>query len=214
MSYFIDFESMTLDELKALILSTDLVPSRLLLKEQIDENFEKISSMDIYRADILIKILKNKKKLEIFSNESGINQQYLILLIRELSGYLNTENKWKDFDMLPDSLIASLLQMNISNTKKYFEKYYADSSCLDPFGKDTLDMLLALSDLSRIRWVNHTFACVLYKLGYHCVKEVSTADPYTLFEEVNAYNHTYKLYKGTIGLRDMERCIHAAKQLK
>ncbi len=213
MSYNIDFESMTLNALKTLIISTDLVPSRLMLLEFIDEHFEKISSMGIKTADSLIMILKNKKKLEEFSNETGIDQEYLILLIREFNGYLKQANKWKNFDLLPDSLIYSLAQMKISDTKQYYEAYYANSDCLSPFKKDTLDLLLSLADLSRIRWVNHTFASVLYNIGYLSANDVSSAGAHTLFDEVNEYNHNHKLYKGTIGLRDMERVIHAAKQL-
>jgi hypothetical protein len=71
--------------------------------------------------------------------------------------------------------------------------------------------LLKLSDLTRIQWVNSTFAHVLIAAGFDTVEKVSKAYPEDLFTKVALKNEEMKLYKGKIGLNDMKLCIEAAK---
>ncbi len=68
-------------------------------------------------------------------------------------------------------------------------------------------------DLSRIKWVNHTFANVLYEAGYDTVEKVAKADPAVLYETIKALNEKRQLYKGHIGKNDMQLCIEFANDV-
>jgi len=72
-------------------------------------------------------------------------------------------------------------------------------------------MATKLIDLSRIRWVNHTFAFVLYESGYNTAEKVATADPEKLYEKVKKLNDERKFFPAHIGLTDMKRCVEAAQ---
>jgi hypothetical protein len=74
-------------------------------------------------------------------------------------------------------------------------------------------MLTKLADLSRIRWVNHTFACVLYKIGYDTAEKIAASDAQILYETVKQYNDANAVYKAHISVRDMKMCIDSAKLL-
>ena len=74
-------------------------------------------------------------------------------------------------------------------------------------------MLTKLTDLSRIRWVNHTFAYVLLETGYDTAKKVSNANYQELYETVKQLNERQKIYNAHIGIRDMKMCIESAKGL-
>jgi len=73
--------------------------------------------------------------------------------------------------------------------------------------------LLKLSDLTRIQWVNTTFARVLFAAGFDTVEKVSKASHEDLYNKVALKNEAMKLYKGKIGLNDMKLCIEAAKYI-
>lgn len=68
-------------------------------------------------------------------------------------------------------------------------------------------------DLSRIRWVNHTFAYVLYEAGYDTTEKVANANYKELYEVIKQLNKERKFHPAHIGLRDMKRCVEAAKGL-
>ena len=73
--------------------------------------------------------------------------------------------------------------------------------------------LTKLTDLSRIRWVNHTFAFVLLEAGYDTVEKVANSDYKELYEKVKKLNEERNLYKGHIGLHDMKLCVEAAQDV-
>ena len=79
--------------------------------------------------------------------------------------------------------------------------------------KNELLRITKLVDLSRIRWVNHTFAYVLYEVGYDRVEKVAGADYKDLHDKINRLNQERKLYKAHIGLHDMKLCVEAAKMV-
>ncbi|MCG8307034.1 MAG: DUF4332 domain-containing protein [Cytophagales bacterium] len=79
--------------------------------------------------------------------------------------------------------------------------------------KIELMKLTKLTDLSRIRWVNHTFAYVLLEAGYDTAEKVANADPQVLYETVKQLNKEREIYNAHIGVRDMKMCIDAANGL-
>ena len=73
--------------------------------------------------------------------------------------------------------------------------------------------LTKLTDLSRIRWVNHTFAYVLLESGYDTTEKVANADYKKLYETIKQLNDDRKIYNAHIGERDMKMIIDFAQQL-
>lgn len=80
-------------------------------------------------------------------------------------------------------------------------------------GIDEIEILrlTKLTDLSRIRWVNHTFAYVLFESSYDTVEKVANADNSELYEKVRKLNEERKIYKGNVGLHDIKLCVDSAK---
>jgi uncharacterized radical SAM superfamily protein len=74
--------------------------------------------------------------------------------------------------------------------------------------------LAKLTDLSRIRWVNHTFAYVLLETGYDTAEKVANADYQELYKAVKQLNEEREIYNAHIGVRDMKMVVEAAKDLK
>jgi len=87
MGYYIDLKIISIDEYKEILKASDLLPSRLILKDNIDSNFDLIKNQKVQNVDELLNLLKNKKKLQDFSRQSGLHDDYLMILIREIKRY-------------------------------------------------------------------------------------------------------------------------------
>ena len=72
MGYYIDLASISMDEYEETLKSADLLPSRMILKENIDDVFENIKTQKIKNLDELRTALKSKKKLQDFFVDAGV----------------------------------------------------------------------------------------------------------------------------------------------
>ena len=218
MGYYIDLEKISLEKYKDILKSADLLPGRMILKDNIDNNFELLKQQDVLNIAGLIERLKNKKKLQDFSIQSGLDENYLTVLIRELKSYRQTPNKLKDFPNITETVILKLEKIGIKNTLQLYEKVTTSESrnelCKQTgIDKEIVLTLTRLTDLSRIRWVNHTFAYVLLEANYDTTEKVAKADYKELYETVKQLNSEKNLYKGQIGLHDMKLCVESAKDI-
>lgn len=218
MGYYIDLKNISLDEYKEILKSADLLPSRMILKTNIDEIFSIIQTQEIENVDELQKVLRNKIKLQDFSQKSGIEENYLKILIRETNSYRQSPNKIKDFPGLSENVIVKLENLGIKNTLHLFDKILTSQrrkelSNQTGISEKEILRLAKLTDLSRIRWVNHTFAYVLLEAGYDTAEKIACADYKKLYEKVRRLNEEREIYKGHIGLHDMKLCVEAAKDV-
>lgn len=218
MGYYIDLKSIGIDEYKEILKASDLLPGRLILKDNIDKNFDLIKKQTVQNVDELLNMLKNKKKLQNFSRQSGICEDYLTILIREIKSYRQNPNKIKDFPDISGNTVLKMENIGIKNTLQLFDKILTSKDRIEISRQTGIDKnevlkITKLTDLSRIRWVNHTFAYVLLEAKYDTVERVANADYKELYEIVKQLNEVRKLYKGHIGLHDMKLCVEAAKNV-
>jgi len=218
MGYYIDLKSLNIDQYKNILKSADLLPSRMILKNNIDDIFNAIKKQKIENLEELQATLKNKTKLQGFSNISGIEEGYLKILIREIKSYRQSPNKIEDFPGISENVILKLKNIGIKNTLQIYDKILTLQSRKQlsnqiEISENEILRLTKLTDLSRIRWVNHTFAYVLLKAGYDTAEKVADADCTELYEKVKKLNAEREIYKGHIGLHDMTLCVEAAKDV-
>ena len=190
----------------------------MILKTNIDEIFSIIQTQEIENVDELQKVLRNKIKLQDFSQKSGIEENYLKILIRETNSYRQSPNKIKDFPGLSENVIVKLENLGIKNTLHLFDHILTyqrriELSNQTGISEKEILRLAKLTDLSRIRWVNHTFAYVLLEAGYDTAEKIACADYKKLYENVRGLNEEREIYKGHIGLHDMKLCVEAAKDV-
>lgn len=218
MGYYIDLQKISLAQYKEMLASTDLIPSWMPLRDDLKETLHTLKKHGVQNLAELLEALKNKGKLQEFSAKSGLSEAYLALLKRMVSGYRPKPNRIKDFPGLDQDVVLTLEGLGIKNTFQLFDHLKTPEarqlfSGETEFDKDTVLRLTRLTDLSRIRWVNHTFAYVLLEAGYRSVEEVVDAHPQKLYETIKQLNSETNFYKAHIGLRDMKRCIEAAQRV-
>lgn len=218
MGYYIDLINISIGKYRNILKSADLLPSRLILKDDIDGVFNVIKKQQIKNVDELQNVLKNKNKVQDFSKKSGIPEDYLKILIREIKSYRQKPNNIKDFPGIAENVILQLKNFGIINTLQIFDKILTPQSRNEisnqtGISENEIIKLAKLTDLSRIRWVNHTFAYVLLEAGYDTAEKVADADYKELYEKVKKLNEEREIYKAHIGLHDMKLCVDAAKDV-
>ena len=218
MGYYLDFSQISLNQYINILRKADLVPSRRILLEDINSNFAKLEALGLSTLGKVFNALKTKAKLLDTVKDSGLDEDYLTILIREVKSTRPKPNRIKDFPSMSPDVAQRLSDLGIRNTKHFYENCLSAGKRQALAESTQIDIKLVnditqLSDLSRIKWVNHTFAYMLLETGYESVTDVAGASADRLHEDINRINQEKNFYKGHIGLRDIKRCIESAKLL-
>jgi hypothetical protein len=218
MGFYVDLMKISLDDYREILMNADLLPSRMLLKDNIDAKFDLLKKQQIETVDDLRAILKNKKRLHGISEKTGISIDYLKVLIREVNSYRQKPIMLNDIPGVTDDTIKRLNELNIRNALHLYERVLSEENRRQ-LSKETgvteseILRITRIIDLSRIRWVNHTFAYVLLEAGYDSPKKVAEADYNELYSTVKRMNEEREIYKGHIGLHDMKLTVAAAQDV-
>ncbi len=218
MTYTIDLHNITLDDYQTVLQTADLLPSRRVLHENTEEIFSVLKAQGLATLADLQAALRTKSKLQQFAQKSGLDEEYLKILIREVNSLQPKPNQLADFPDTPAEVVEKLAALGIKNTLHLYDRVLTPADRAALAGEAGVDegailRLAKLTDLSRIRWVNHTFAYVLFEAGYDTSAKVAKADPAQLYKDVKALNEVREIYKGQIGLHDMALCVNAAKDV-
>lgn len=218
MGYSIDLKNISIDKYKEILKSSELIPSWKDLEKDIDKNLNIIKKKNIKNLDELLIALKDKDRIREFSKQSGLPENYLAVLKRVVNGYRRKPNRIKDFPCISENIVHKLEKIGIKNTMRLYGEVLTSAKRNElsrkiGLGDNEIMVLTKLTDLSRIRWVNHTFAYVLLEAGYDTAKKVASTDYQELYETVKQLNKEREIYNAHIGVRDMKMVVNAAKML-
>jgi len=218
MGYHIDLKNMSIEAYKEILKTKTLIPSWKVLENDIDKNLSILKTNHINNLDELLLALKDKGKIQEFSRQSGLPENYLAVLKRVVKGYRPKPNRIKDFTYVGNDIVLNLEKIGIKNTLRLYEEILTAEkrnqlSKKTGIGDAEIMKLTKLTDLSRIRWVNHTFAFVLLESGYDTAEKVANADYRKLYETIKQLNDERKIYNAHIGVNDMKMIIESAQCL-
>ena len=193
MAYYRDLKAISLTDYQAILENADLLPSRRVLQEDVAARFAILRAQGLVSVADVQSTLKTKAKVQAFARESGLDEEYLAVLRREINSLQPKPNKLADFPETPEAVVSALAELGIKHTAQLYERVRtpADRAALAvEAGVDEGEILrlAKLTDLSRIRWVNHTFAYMLLELGYESAAQVAAADPVALHAELDRLN--------------------------
>jgi hypothetical protein len=218
MGYYIDLEKISIDEYRLKLESAYLPPSRMILKDKLEERFGYFKTFGIKNVKELLQLLKKKTKFAELQKADCLSDKYLTILLRELNSTLPKPNKIADFAGISKETVSKLEQIGITNTEKLYDRIVSSDKrhdlALSTGIKDSEILeLTGLTDLSRIKWVGVTFARMLYDLGIDTAEKASKSDPVDLHFRINQMNKANSIFKGQIGLNDIKIFVDAAKEI-
>ena len=211
--YYIDLQKYDLQKFKQSLKRRDLIPSRVILKENLDKRFEILGNQGIKTLKDLIDALKSKQKIESFSQKSGLPIDYLTILRREASSYLPNPVKLDKFTWIDKSTVDILDSLGIKNTKQFFEKMNTVGmekfSLETGISSDKLQEIYSLSDLARLYGVGPVFAKLIYDVGILSAKKFVTISGKKFIE---IYEKKLKK-KADFSISDIDFSIELAREL-
>lgn len=219
MGYYIDLRKISIDHYKVILNTSDLLPSWQILRDNIDQRMDSIKATGTQNLEQLKAVLKTKLNVKEFARKTGLSEDYLMVLRRVINGYHSKPNRFQDIPNLESRIVNILEKHGFKNTRQLYPEI------LSPHLRTSLGLRIGLSeaevlkltkltDLSRIKWVNCTFAYVLFECGYDTAEKVANANDLKLYNAVKKLNTEQKIFPAHIGIHDINRCIESARWLK
>ena len=118
--YHIDLEKYSLRKFKENLRAREMIPSRVSLKDDLDERFGILENSGITNHKELIGALRTKPKIEQCSKETGLSVEYLTLLNREAKSYLPKPIRLDKFPGVASEYVEKLESVGIKNSRHLF----------------------------------------------------------------------------------------------
>jgi hypothetical protein len=216
--YYIDLERFSLERFRQILDTGDVLPGRRILKEKISQRFAVLESMGIQNLKELTEVLKTKARVERFAQQSGLPNDYLVILRREANSYLPKPVNLRDFPGVDPQHIKRLASAGIKNTKHLFERCRSRgdrallSGQVDVPSADLLE-LVKLSDLARVSGVGPVFARIILDAGIDTLEKLANSSAEASFERFVAVNQEKQYTRARFTEKDVQYCIDMANQL-
>ncbi len=207
-----DLSKIGLDDFQNELKTGRLLPSRMPLLTDIESNFSIIQKKGINNADRLREELKSSERLGKLAEETGISEDYLKLLKREVNNLLPTPIKFVDVPNISDEIIKQLNELDIVDTENLFP-YVKDPENrqklknLSGISMADILWLTKLVDVSRIKWVGPKLARLIVDTEYDTVEKLSHADPEMVLHAFDEAKSKHKAYQGALGIDDIKSWI-------
>lgn len=217
-NYHIDLEKYSLDEFQKELSESALLPSRKILKEKINERFKILENSGIRNLLDLQVSLKTPKKAREFAGKSGLPEDYLLILRREVNSYTPNPINLEKFPGVEKEIVNKLKSAGIKNTFHLFKKIKTENereelSAETGINYEKIIELTKLTDLSRIKWIGPIFARLFYDSGIDTAQKVSDADAKPLFKLLVQINNEKGYTRGKFIESDVELCIKVANMV-
>lgn len=216
--YSINLEQISLGRFQHMLETKELLPGRMILKEQIDKRFSVLESLGIDNLQELWEKLKTQKRVAQLAGESGLKEEYLIILRREISGYMPKPVNLKDLPDIEAEYIEQLASLDIKTTKHLFDRVKTRSQRDELSEKTNIPNevileLTKLSDLVRIVGVGPVFARILYVAGIDNIEVFVSQPPQEILDKVQEINASKQYTKANITEKDIVYCLETASML-
>jgi len=214
--YSIDPSLISLEEFKDLTANRKMLPGRVVLHEQIDKRFCQLKHSGMVTLVDVLRILGTKSKIQSLAIQTGLPEDYLLLLKREAGSYMAKPFPLSSFPGIPYEYVELLKSRGIKNTKSFYEQVQSDqqqAQLAESTGIPVyrLKELFTLCDLSRITGVGGVFARVLYEAGINSSAAFAGTEASTLLERCRKVIEKHGYAAGKLGEEDMNYGIHYAR---
>jgi hypothetical protein len=216
--YYIDLESVSLSDYQSELQNTELLPSRSIIKEDIEKRFEILSQHGVNCLNDILTLLKTPAKLEAFARISGLSREYLGILRREIASSQPKPVNLSEYPNIRKKTTETLEHLGIKNSKQLFylvrtdvDRHALSQKTGIPY--DEILELTKLTDVSRIKWVGANFARLLVDSPCNTVERVSNADYTDLYQTLVMINKEKRYFNGMFGSHDVKLCVIAAKNV-
>jgi len=217
-NYHIDLKKFPLKKFKKEIEDSNPLPSRKILKDHLDERFKILNENKVDNLQDLANLLKTPKKAREFAEKSGLPEDYLLILRREVNSYTPNPVNLDKFPGFEDETLIKLKNAGIKTSLHLFKRVKTSEDrekLTAELGIDdgALLELTKLTDLVRIKWVGPVFARIFLDSGTDTTEKVAKSKPTPLYKSLVEINKQKKYTKSKFTESDVEVCIKLANMV-
>ncbi|MFZ5644823.1 MAG: DUF4332 domain-containing protein [Bacillota bacterium] len=218
MSYGVELNSISLFEYKEMLKKKDLLPGRRILQDNIDDKFERLFACGITNLDELYKSMSNPQKHKSLLTKTGISNEYITILKREIGSFIQKPVPIADFPGILPDVKNKLFERSIKTSKDVYElsNGFRELNIICNIAgiskKEALE-LFSLCDMVRINGVGAVFSRILFEAGFKRITDIANEDAAEMLKKVSEINSKKKYTKAKLGKKDMQFCIEYAKVL-
>jgi len=218
MGYSVDLNQISLRQYMESLKKQKLLPGRKILLENLEENFHRITAVGIGNLAELKNNISSTPRLAAFAAKTGVPENYLIILKREIGSLEQKPVAISDFPDISANTISALLNKHIKTSKDVYNltinpNNISATSREIGIEVNELQELSSLCNLVRINGIGPIAARTLYESGYRNIAEIAKAKASELLEHMNTVNANKQYYKAKLGEKDMQFIIDAANMI-
>ena len=134
----------------------NLLPGRWILLNHLAEVIERLKQKGIFHLEALRKLLQNKKQYPELAETLSVSVDYLVVLNREINGYVSKPVPLSELDVFSDTELEKLQKAGIKSTKDFYEQCLSKTARQELSARLSLPaeqiiLALELSDLLRMK---------------------------------------------------------------
>ncbi|MDR0471584.1 MAG: DUF4332 domain-containing protein [Nitrososphaerota archaeon] len=218
MGYSVDLNQIPLLQYMESLKKQKLLPGRKILLENLEENFHRITAVGIGNLAELKNNISSTPRLAAFAAKTGVPENYLIILKREIGSLEQKPVAIPDFPDISANTISALLNKHIKTSKDVYNltinpNNISATSREIGIEVNELQELSSLCNLVRINGIGPIAARTLYESGYRNIAEIAQAKASELLEHMNTVNANKQYYKAKLGEKDMQFIIDATNMI-
>ena len=216
--YQLNLRGISLDQYRQTLQEAELIPSRRILKEQIEDRFARLQAQGISNLAEFLDAVKSTRKINELAGKTDLSVEYLTLLRREINALLPKPRNLRDFSGIDPATVEKLAVRGIKNSRQLFGNALsgerrAELSRQAQIDPEELLELVKLSDLSRLYGVGPVFARLLYDAGVDSAEAIARADSSQLFDRLSKAYLAAGNSRVDFKERDISFCIQMAGRL-
>jgi hypothetical protein len=216
--YSVDLKKISLDEFADILKSIDLLPGRRILLDHLDRVTSLLKAKKINTLSDLQTFLKKKSDYARLAGELGVDENYLLVLNREVNSYESKPVEMEKLDIFTETEKESLHKLGIKTTKDLYQRLLSRADRiafikLTGLTNEKVAEAIILCDLLRINGVGPVYAKILKKMGIKGVESYLSAPSEMILERYQKINEIESLSKAKLGLKDVEYCKRFCSKL-
>jgi predicted flap endonuclease-1-like 5' DNA nuclease len=217
--YSIDLQQISLDEFEEMISTIDLLPGRRILLQDLSAIIDRLKQKGILHLGALQSLLRNKKNYPELAVELFVSPEYLVVLNREINGYISRPIPLSKLDTFSDVELERLEGVGMKSTKDLYEKCFGKTTRQEiaqrlDLPEKSLEDALELADLLRINGVGPVYAKILREIGIRDSAFYSRTESREILERYQKINQERGYTRVNLGLRDIDYCKRFSQKLE
>jgi hypothetical protein len=207
-----------LEEFDKIMRTAQLLPSQVPILDELSLNMQRLRDKGVINLQQVHDLLKKKENYPAVSKDTGIPEDYLVILNRMVNSYIVKILPLEKLAIFSHDELEMLKKQNVKNTKQYYEAF-SNSGQRDVFSALTgisvsrIEYALCITDLLRINGVGVGYAKILEEVGVKSIGDYNKTSSETILCSVNALNKERAFTKATLGIPDIDYCRRFCEKL-